>query len=116
MKPLVVNDEAADELEEAIGYYETRSHGIGLNLASKVSEVFQKFNVIRSSIHLIRTPKVQKCHVQRFPYTVFYIELNDSVVIIAVARQKRRPDYWKRRPTGVKEPTDIFEANIDRKP
>lgn len=95
MKPLVVNDEAADELDEAIHYYETKSPGIGLNLAAKVSEAFHR---IQRNPHLYpfhKDTRFQACLVQRFPYTVFYMESDEHIVIIAVSHQKRRPDYWK---------------------
>ena len=42
MKPVVINDEAAEELDEAIRYYESKSRGIGLNLATQVSQAFQR--------------------------------------------------------------------------
>ena len=67
MKPLVVNDEAADELEEAIRYYETRSQGIGLNLANKVSEVFQRIQSNPQLYPFHKDTNFQKCNVQRFP-------------------------------------------------
>lgn len=40
MKPLVINDEAAEELDEAIAYYEKKRRGLGIDLADKVSEAY----------------------------------------------------------------------------
>ena len=34
---------------------------------------------------------------QRFPFSVIYLDEPDFVQIIAVAHGKRRPGYWKRR-------------------
>lgn len=34
---------------------------------------------------------------QRFPYSVIYLDDPDEVVIVAVAHGKRRPGYWKGR-------------------
>ncbi len=116
MKPLVINDEAADELDEAIRYYETKSPGIGLNLAAKVSEAFQRIERNPQLYPFHKDTNVQKCFVRRFPYTVFYMELEEHIVVIAVAHQKRRPDYWKLRQTAVSETSDGFEAYGDRKP
>jgi plasmid stabilization system protein ParE len=75
MKPLVINDEATDELDEAIRYYETKSPGIGLNLAAKVSEAFQRIQRNPQLYPFHKDTNVQKCLVRRFPYTVFYMEL-----------------------------------------
>ncbi|HSE36375.1 MAG TPA: type II toxin-antitoxin system RelE/ParE family toxin [Blastocatellia bacterium] len=116
MKPLVINDEAADELDEAIRYYENKGPGIGLNLAVRVSEAFQR---IQHNPHLYpfhKDTKVQKCLVRRYQFTVFYMELDEHVVVIAVAHQKRRPDYWKFRQSAINENSEEFEAYGDRKP
>jgi hypothetical protein len=31
---------------------------------------------------------------QRFPFNIFYLPGESEIVIVAVAHQKRRPDYW----------------------
>ena len=95
MKPLYINDEAAEELDEAIHYYETKSPGIGLNLAARVSEAPQKIQLNPHSYPFHKDTSVQKCLVRRFPYTVFYMDLDEHIVVIVVAHQKRKPDYWK---------------------
>ncbi|MEO8022542.1 type II toxin-antitoxin system RelE/ParE family toxin [Polaromonas sp.] len=32
---------------------------------------------------------------KRFPYSVFYDVIDDTVTIIAVAHHRRRPNYWR---------------------
>lgn len=39
----------------------------------------------------------RKTLVPDFPYALFYRRGPDGIVIAAVAHQKRRPDYWRRR-------------------
>lgn len=116
MKPLVINDEAADELDEAVRYYETRSPGLGSRLAARVSEVFKRIQSSPQLYPFHKDTNVQKCIVRRFPYTVFYLELDEHIIVIAVAHQKRRPDYWKFRQTAVSETSAGFEEYGDRKP
>ncbi|HEU5117317.1 MAG TPA: hypothetical protein VFT74_11690, partial [Isosphaeraceae bacterium] len=36
----------------------------------------------------------RKMRFSRFPYTVYFAELDDVIWIAAVAHQKRRPSYW----------------------
>jgi hypothetical protein len=69
MKPLVINDEAADELDEAILYYETKSPGIGLSLAARVSEAFKRIQRSPQLYPFHKDTKVPKCLVRRFPYS-----------------------------------------------
>ena len=116
MKPLVINDEAADELNEAIRYYEAKSPGVGLSLAAKVSEAFHRIERHPQLYPFQKDANAQKHLVRRFPYPLFYMELYEHIVVIAVAHQKRRPDYWKFRQTAVSEKSESFEAYGDRKP
>jgi hypothetical protein len=39
----------------------------------------------------------RKVRLRRFPYLIYYVELDDSLWIAAVAHQKRRPGYWSHR-------------------
>ena len=50
MNPLVINDEAAEELDEAIEYYEKKRRGLGIDLADKVSEAFLRIQRDPASI------------------------------------------------------------------
>jgi hypothetical protein len=35
--------------------------------------------------------------VARFPYSIVYKEAADKIMIVAIAHQRRRPGYWRRR-------------------
>ncbi len=37
--------------------------------------------------------------VERFHYDVIYIVRDDEVLVVAVAHQRRKPGYWRRRLT-----------------
>ena len=116
MKPVVINDEAADELDEAIRYYETKSPGIGLSLADKVSEAFHRIQRNAQLYPFHKDTNFQKCFVRRFLHTVFYLEPDEYIVVIAVAHQRSRPDYWKFRQSAVSENSEELETYCDRKP
>ena len=34
--------------------------------------------------------------VQRFPYTVWYEVLGSTITVLAVAHNRRRPEYWRK--------------------
>jgi len=84
------------ELQEAALFYETRVDGLGKSFAAEVER----------TISLVRqfpeagTPDARDCRrvvVARFPYSVVYRQMRDGIVIVAVAHQRRRPGYWRRR-------------------
>jgi toxin ParE1/3/4 len=35
--------------------------------------------------------------VKRFLYVIYYLELEDHICVMAIAHERRRPDYWTTR-------------------
>lgn len=40
---------------------------------------------------------VRRAPVKRFPYHVVYLEAESTIRILAVAHERRKPGYWKKR-------------------
>ncbi|GFO58017.1 hypothetical protein GMST_03420 [Geomonas silvestris] len=88
--------EAAEEFREAASYYEQKAPGVGFVF---VAEVHRAVEIARShplsgravGRHLRSTP------LHNFPFSIIYTLNQESVLIVAVAHQKRRPGYWKHR-------------------
>ena len=88
--------EAEKEFREAARYYEHEASGVGLAF---VIEVHKAVDAIVA--HPLASPEVRgsirKKVLKHFPYNVLYSMETDLVVIVAIAHQKRRPTYWRRR-------------------
>jgi len=85
---------AEAEYLKAIAYYESKSPGLG---ASYLLEFERSIGLVCSSPQQYSTvlqPNIKKKLLERFPFTIFYREVNKVVQILAVAHQKKRPDYW----------------------
>ena len=100
-KPLRVEPEAADELEQAVRWYEERRVGLG-------SEFLDAVDVTRTLI--VRWPHagapvpgvppdlpVRRAPVHDFPYHIIYLETSAAIRILACAHDRRRPGYWRSR-------------------
>ena len=88
--------EAEAELEDASLFYESRMPGLGKSFAAEVERtiyLIREFPDAGSPNGLTR----RRVLVARFPYSVVYRRDVDSIVIVAVAHQRRRPGYWRRR-------------------
>ena len=95
MKKLIVHEHAEEEeLLHEVAYYETKSNQLGIELLSEVERVFQLIRAQpeRWQIAKYRTRQI---HLDRFPHTIFYRDLEDIIWIVAIAPQKRRPFYWR---------------------
>ena len=43
------------------------------------------------------TPEIPRCRLRRFPYSVVYTLDAESILVLAVAHQHRKPGYWRNR-------------------
>ena len=88
---------ALAEMREAITWYAEvagRRQAEALNL-----EVNAKLALL-TGYPLIGTPGVGQTRsipLKRFPYTLHYRVVGNVIDILAVARQRRRPGYWRKR-------------------
>jgi toxin ParE1/3/4 len=100
LKPIIIHHKARAELDAAIAYYEQQQAGLGLALQSAIAHAIES---IQQHPQIGPPHKTTECRyyvVQRFPYIVFYTELEEVIWVVAIAHGKRRPDYWRRRRIG----------------
>jgi toxin ParE1/3/4 len=93
VKFIVIHTEARKELDAAIGYYEAQKVDLGLDLLSEVEKVILKIqqNPNLGTPHKIEG--IRRYAIQRFPYLIFYTELEEVIWVIAIAHSKRKPNY-----------------------
>src|SRR5262249_52596197 len=101
MKPVVFHREAEAELDAAIAWYENQRAGLGLDLQENVEAAVALIQENPKRHSKYKQTDIRKCRVKRFPYTVYFVELDEAIWIAAIAHDKRRPDYW-----AAREPRD----------
>lgn len=96
MKRIIVHSEAELELWQAVEYYETKSVGLGLDFEQEISRALGD---IQEEPNRWPTRKHgTRCRLlRRFPYIIYYLELQDIIWVVAVAHTSRRPYYWRKR-------------------
>ncbi|MCG5517268.1 type II toxin-antitoxin system RelE/ParE family toxin [Ectothiorhodospira sp. 9100] len=84
---------ATQELEDAVRYYELEYSGLGHRFkdevrkaALRIAEYPQAWSIERGD--------VRKCLLHKFPYKLMYSVEEYHILVIAVAHQHRKPDYW----------------------
>jgi toxin ParE1/3/4 len=97
VKPIIIQSEARAELDEAMAYYERQCEGLGLALQGEVEQAVRKIQENPQLGAPYKTAGFRYAIVRRFPYVVYYLELEQAIWVMAIAHGKRRPDYWKRR-------------------
>jgi toxin ParE1/3/4 len=96
MKQVLIHDAAEFELWQAVDYYESIRRGLGLDLEE---EIRHSLSGIQEAPD--RWPK--KKHgtrsrlLKRFPFAIYYLDLPESIWIVAYAHTSRKPYYWRDR-------------------
>lgn len=103
MKRVKIGKDAAREFEEAAAWYESQQRGLGSRFISAFEHAVQLLSEASPPLTPVGGDAgkqgAQKLMLPRFPFSVIVYEMEDSVVIIALAHHSRKPGYWKSRPT-----------------
>jgi plasmid stabilization system protein ParE len=97
MKPVIFDSEAEAEFKASAAYYESQRAGLGDEFAVEVEAGLQRIAQMPQALPRHGSSQLRKCILKRFPFTIFFLELEDRIWIAAVAHQRRRPNYWAHR-------------------
>lgn len=85
---------AEAEFLESVGYYESRVPGLG---GALIEEFKAPANLIGESPkgwQIELPPDIRRAPLHRFPLFIIYREKPDDFQVLAVAHDRRRPQYW----------------------
>lgn len=93
---VLLTEIAKEELAEARAYLDMQQAGLDKRFAREIRD---------AAAHIRRFPEafprergeVRKYLLNRFPYKLLYALRGGNAIVIAVAHQHRRPDYWTNR-------------------
>lgn len=88
--------EADEEFREAARYYESEAAGVGISFIVAVHKAVAQVVEFPLAAQLIRAG-IRKKVMRHFSYNIFYAVEADTLIIIAVAHQRKRPNYWRGR-------------------
>jgi plasmid stabilization system protein ParE len=81
------------ELEDAIAYYELEHSGLGFKFKEEVQKNIERIIKFPQASSIERG-EIRKSLFHKFPYKILYSIESDHIIIIALAHQHRKPDYW----------------------
>lgn len=93
----VIHQEAKAELRKSREWYERQQEGLGLELLDDVRAALSTIERDPAiGVRYLNTP-FMFYRTNRFPYVIYYLELEDHLCVMAIAHERRRPGYWKTR-------------------
>lgn len=98
MKRVRVEPEARTEIEDAATWYESCRPGLADDFSTAVEEILAKVAERPAAFPplLDTDPEMglRRALLQRFPYSIVFLETAEEIRVVAVAHMKRRPGYW----------------------
>ena len=87
---------AEEEMTEASVFYEAAAPSLG---AEFLDDIQRGIDVLRTNPAIGQSvgSGLRRMVLHRFPFSLIYVVEVDAVVIVAVAHQRREPDYWRER-------------------
>ncbi|HEX6984686.1 MAG TPA: type II toxin-antitoxin system RelE/ParE family toxin [Planctomycetaceae bacterium] len=88
---------AATELRSAVAWYRERDAALADRFLTGVNAAVERIEHDPDSLPIERR-HFRRCRVQRFPYRLIFERHDDgTILIVALAHNRRRPGYWRRR-------------------
>jgi plasmid stabilization system protein ParE len=87
---------ARQEYWDAVEFYESQAVGLGADFVAEVERAEQRL-VAHPHTGSEYKAGSRRTLISRFPFWLVYSLEADHIVVIAVAHERRRPDYWRAR-------------------
>jgi len=94
---LDISVEARVELLAARDVYEGERSGLGQEFVDEIEEVIARVVAGPLQFPQVRRSRARRAFGTRFPYQIVFFAFPERIRVIAVAHQKQRPHYWRRR-------------------
>jgi len=98
MHEIELHPEVHPELENSRAWYERHSNKLADRFLKEIDFAIDR--ILKSPQAWPVYSKQESIHryfLRRFPYAIIYRVLPDTIQILAVSHESRRPDYWQRR-------------------
>ena len=98
--PIIVLDDAENELKIAVARYEEQAPGLGADLRAEIDRAFELVAALPRTGKRVpgtHAGDVRRVFVKRFPFSVVYLLEPAVIWVVAIAHHRRRPEYWKGR-------------------
>jgi plasmid stabilization system protein ParE len=93
---IAIKRAAAKDIEVAYDWYEAQDEGLGKLFLAELSVCFSRIQIAADALAFVHKD-VKRLLVGRFPYSVYFRQRKNALVIIAVVHQRRHEKHWKQR-------------------
>ncbi len=93
---VIIRPEAESDIEDAYQWYEAQRKGLGENFLLCVEEGLARITR-NPEIYSVVYKDIRRILIHRFPFSVFFIDGENNISVLAVLHARRNPKKWKGR-------------------
>jgi plasmid stabilization system protein ParE len=86
---------AEQELDEAVEWFRQQQDGLQQRFLDEFQSTIARIQA-QPEIYQELKPDIRRALMRRFPYSVIYEISEDTLLILAIGHQHRRPYYWQK--------------------
>jgi plasmid stabilization system protein ParE len=94
-RAVVFRPQAADDVREVQGWYDSRRAGLGREFGVAVETIVERIAANPGMFHRVHG-EVRRAVLSRFPYAIYFRSTADQVVVLAI-HGRQHPSRWTNR-------------------
>jgi plasmid stabilization system protein ParE len=94
---LILTEKAQEDLDDAYQWYEDQEPGLGKEFIRCIDAKIAKIKRYPLHHQVVQSDTVRRALTNRFPFSIYFVDDEEIIVIFAILHQKRSPEFWKSR-------------------
>jgi toxin ParE1/3/4 len=94
---LILTEKAQEDFDDAYQWYEESEPGLGKEFIRCIDAKIAEIKRYPLHHQIIQSDRVRRALTNRFPFSIYFVDEEEIIVIFAILHQKRSPDFWKSR-------------------
>lgn len=94
---LSITSKAQQDVLNAYHWYEDKVTGLGLEFIQSVDARIKHLVSDPQHFQLVYGNSVRRALVSRFPYAIYFVQQDTSLIVFAILHQRVNPSRWKSR-------------------
>ena len=95
-KPVRLLDAATSDATTIAGWYDDHQWGVGDRFLAELRRTLDSIAMLPDSFELVHR-RYHRASVRDFPYSVYFRELDDEILVHCVIHNARHPNVWHSR-------------------
>ncbi len=96
MNEIQFHPDVAIDIKESFDWYQKQADGLGDDFLNELESAYQAVSELPNTWPKFQN-KFRRFLLSKFPFSIIYQVSNESIYVVAVMHNSRKPKYWLKR-------------------